>query len=130
MVKIILVTHGDMARAMLETAAKICSFEEGTIDVFTVSGNKVDLNVVAGGIKEKIDPQGTLILVDIFGGTSCNIASALTHGMPNVHVICGVNLNMLLAAINHRNNFSADELVKKVLEYGLKGVMNVTEKFK
>lgn len=115
MVKIILVTHGDMAKAMLDTAAKICSFEESSIDVFTVSG-KIDLQNISGGIRQKIDPSGTLILVDTFGGTSCNVAAGLTHGMPDVNVICGVNLNMLLAAINNREKLSSDELAQKVLE--------------
>ena len=76
MVKIILVTHGEMAKAMLDTAAKICSFDENTIDVFTVSG-KVNLHNIESGIKQKIDPAGTLILVDTFGGTSCNVASCM-----------------------------------------------------
>ena len=129
MVKIILVTHGDMAKAMLDTAAKICSFEENSIDVFTVSG-KIDLQNISGGIRQKIDPAGTLILVDTFGGTSCNVAAALTHGMPNVSVNCGVNLNMLLAAINNREKLSSDELAQKVLEDGKKAVINATEKLK
>lgn len=129
MVKIILVTHGDMAKAMLDTAAKICSFEESSIDVFTVSG-KIDLQNISGGIRQKIDPSGTLILVDTFGGTSCNVAAGLTHGMPDVNVICGVNLNMLLAAINNREKLSSDELAQKVLEDGKKSVINATEKLK
>ena len=129
MVKIILVTHGEMAKAMLDTAAKICSFDENTVDVFTVSG-KVNLHNIESGIKQKIDPAGTLILVDTFGGTSCNVASCMTHGMKNVNVICGINLNMLLAAINNRDKMSADELAQKALEDGKKAVINATEKLK
>ncbi len=129
MVKIILVTHGDMAKAMLDTAAKICSFEENSIDVFTVSG-KIDLQNISGSICSKLDPAGTLILVDTFGGTSCNVAASLTHGMPNVNVICGVNLNMLLAAINNREKLSSSELAQKVLDDGKKAVINATEKLK
>jgi mannose/fructose-specific phosphotransferase system component IIA len=129
MVKIILVTHGDMAKAMIETASKICSFCTKSVDLFTVSG-KVNLELIAQDIKKKIDPAGTLILVDVFGGTSCNLAASLTHGMPGVHVICGVNLNMLLAAIHNRENLSSDELAKKVMEDGVKSIVNATEKFK
>lgn len=129
MVKIILVTHGDMARSLLETAAKICSFDQDTIDVFTVSG-KVDLVQISSGMRDKINPEGTLILVDTFGGTSCNVAASLTHGMANVNVVCGVNLNMLLAAINNREKLTPSELAEKVLEDGKKSLINATEKFK
>jgi len=129
MVKIILVTHGEMAKALLDTAAKICSFEEDTVDVFTVSG-KVDLQQISVGIKSKLDSAGTLILVDTFGGTSCNVAASLTHGMDNVTVVCGVNLNMLLAAINNRDKMSPTELAQKVLDDGKKAVINATEKLK
>lgn len=129
MVKIILVTHGDMAKALLSTAANICSFEEHSIDVFTVSG-KIDLEDLSAGIKDKLDPSGTLILVDTFGGTSCNLSATLTHGMENVNVVCGVNLNMLLAAINNRDKMSPSELASKVLDDGKKAVINATEKLK
>jgi len=129
MVKIILVTHGDMAKALLSTAANICSFDEHLIDVFTVSG-KINLEDLSAGIKDKLDPSGTLILVDTFGGTSCNLAATLTHGMENVNVVCGVNLNMLLAAINNRDKMSPSELARKVLDDGKKAVINATEKLK
>lgn len=129
MVKIILVTHGDMASALLDTAAKMYSFDKSAIDVFTVTG-KVNLDNLSAEIKKKIDPAGTLILVDVFGGTSCNMTASLTHGMQNVNVVCGVNLNMLLAAISNCEKMTSAELAQKVMDSGVKSVVNVTEKLK
>jgi len=130
MVKIILMAHGDMARSMLDTASEICSFSLEGVSVFSVSG-RVDLEEISGKIKDIIDPSsGTLILADVFGGTSCNMAAALTHGMDNVSVICGFNLNMLLAALNYRGILPPSALAKKVLEDGQRSIINVTEKLK
>jgi mannose/fructose-specific phosphotransferase system component IIA len=127
MVKIILITHGDMAGSLLKTAAKICSFDVKSIAVFTVSGRTGPVDI-SKKIERNIDPSGTLVLVDLFGGTSCNVASYLTHGMENVNVLCGLNLNMLLTAINYRDKLSSAELAKKVSQDGVKSILNVTEK--
>jgi len=129
MVKLILVTHGNMAKALLHTAAKIYPFDKKSVDVFSVSG-RVDLQRVAARIKKKVSPEGTLIMVDVFGGTACNISAGVTHGMKNVNVLCGFNLNMLLAALGNRDKLSAEELAAKVLESGSKSIFNVTEKLK
>ncbi|MDR1124408.1 MAG: hypothetical protein LBL61_07565 [Elusimicrobiota bacterium] len=129
MVKIILIAHGGMARAMLETAAKIYPFDINSVDVFTVSGN-VDLQQLSGEIRQKADQRGTLIMVDVFGGTACNIPAAATQGMGNVNVVCGLNLNMLLSALSNRGTLTAAALARKVLEDGVKGMLNATEKLK
>ncbi|MDR0645783.1 MAG: hypothetical protein LBG46_02025 [Elusimicrobiota bacterium] len=127
MVKIILITHGDMAGAMLDTASKICPFEKESVDIFTVSG-KVNLKEMSLQLKDKIDLAGTLIMVDVFGGTSCNLSAEIAHDMENVNVICGLNLNMLLTAISYRDKLSASDLAKKVSQDGVKSILNVTEK--
>jgi mannose/fructose-specific phosphotransferase system component IIA len=118
-----------MARSMLETASKIYPFDINGVDVFTVSG-KVDLQQLSGEIKQKVDPLGTLIMVDVFGGTACNVPATVTHGMGNVNVVCGLNLNMLLSALNNRDTLTAAELAGKVLEDGVKSMLNATEKLK
>lgn len=129
MVKIILVTHGDMARSLLDTAGQIIAFDQSAVDVFTVTG-KINFDELSLNIKDKIDQQGTLILVDTFGGSSCNVCATLTYDMPNVAVLCGVNLNMLIAALSNSGRLPVKELAAKVLEDGKKAVINVTEKLK
>jgi len=128
MVKIILAAHGDFAQAMLDTAAKIMPFDTGEVDVYTVSG-KVDFEKLAVRIKKSAGGKGgALILTDIFGGTACNLCAGLTHGIKNVNVISGLNLNMLLCALSNRCKLDANALAAKVLEDGLKSIINITEK--
>ena len=44
----------------------------------------------------------TLILVDLFGATPCNVASKLVDGIDS-RLLTGVNLPMLLRAMSHRH---------------------------
>jgi mannose/fructose-specific phosphotransferase system component IIA len=128
MVKIALVSHGALAQSLLDTASKIVSFDKRYIRVFSVSG-QADLDNMTLEIKNMVG-EGSLILVDTFGGTSCNISVAAAHSLKNVFVLCGVNLNMLLSAINNMDKMDAKRLAKKVLEDGQKSLIDVDEKLK
>ena len=56
-----------------------------------------------------------IILTDLFGGTPSNLAISLMKG-ENIEVIAGVNLPMLIRALNYRN-----EPLASVLEKALAG---------
>lgn len=129
MVKIILISHGNMAEALLETASQIGSFDVKEIDTFSVSG-KGDLESLPSKLLEALGNNGTLILVDTLGGSSCNSAVQSTQHLQNVKVICGVNLNMLLTAINNRDKMDLISLAKKVLEDGKKSLIDISERLK
>ncbi len=129
MVKIILISHGNMAQSLLETASKIGSFDISEIPVFSVS-TKGDLENLPQRILNSLGQDGTLILVDILGGSSCNTAVQCTQHLDNIKVVCGVNLNMLLSAINNKEKMTLSDLTKKVLEDGRKSLVDISEKLK
>lgn len=130
MVKIILVTHGNLGDALLETASAICCCcDTKKVLSFSVSG-KVNLEDIENNIKGSFGENGTLILVDTFGGTSSNIALKCVLDRNDVAVICGVNLNMLLAALNNQAKMNLEELSTKVITDGKKAILNATELIK
>ncbi len=129
MVKIILISHGNLAQTLLETAAQIGSFDTKDIDTFSVSG-KGDFESLPEKISKALGKNGTLILVDTFGGSACNSAVQNTQHLENVKVLCGVNLNMLLAAINNRDKMDLTSLAQKVLEDGKKSLINISDRLK
>ena len=96
---------------------------------FSVSG-KVNLEDIENNIKGSFGENGTLILVDTFGGTSSNIALKCVLDRKDVSVICGVNLNMLLAALNNQAKMNLEELSSKVITDGKKAILNATELIK
>ena len=130
MVKLILITHGDLGSALLETASTICCCgAKQSITFFSVSG-KVNLDDLELKIKEAFSEEGTLILVDTFGGTSSNIALKCAAESKKVSVVCGVNLNMVLAALNNQDKLNLSDLTTKVITDGKKAILEATELIK
>jgi len=129
MVKIILITHGILGQALLETASAICCIEGQDISAFSVSG-KVNLQDLEDKIKTICTSGETLILVDTFGGTACNIALKCSMDNDTVFVICGLNLNMLLTASNNNGKLPLKELCQKVITDGKKAIFEATENIK
>ncbi len=68
---------------------------------------------------------GTLVLVDILGGSPANASSSLA--LQGTQVICGVNLPMLLELLIQRENSPLRELTMIALQAAKEGVINLTQ---
>ncbi len=128
MVGIIVVAHGDLARAFEETAQmivgpteafKACSFAQGT-DVDDLR------RLLRTSIKEVNRGEGVIILTDMFGGTPSNISlSFLENG--KIEVITGVNLPMVITALTKRKGKDIGELARMLKEGGSKNIHIASE---
>ena len=67
------------------------------------------------------------MLTDIFGGSATNIALTASKELAKCHVITGLNLSMLLTALNSRKKLNDKELAEKIESDGKRGVINATE---
>lgn len=129
MVKLILITHGNLGDSLLDTASVICRCAKQNITAFSVTG-KINLEELETKIKSSISGQDALILVDSFGGTSANIALKCSAENSKVSVVCGVNLNMVLAALNNQDKMGLAELTSKIITDGKKAILEATELMK
>lgn len=130
MVGIVIVTHGLLGEALIETAAMI--FDERPEAVTAVS---IDLAEDVNRLRSKIDKaikyvdqnDGIIILTDMFGGTPSNLSySFLEEG--RIEVISGVNLPVLIKAANMRNRETRlDVLAKTIEKYGKKSISLATD---
>ncbi|MBR4355170.1 MAG: hypothetical protein IKP96_01140 [Elusimicrobiaceae bacterium] len=129
MVKIILVTHGNLAKEMLDTASQIIGkpADDGfaTFAVTATSSVQQEAEKLKKTLAACTD--GALILTDIFGGSATNISLTASKDFSNCHVITGLNLSMLLTAINSRKKLTAKELAEKIEADGKRAVINATE---
>ena len=128
MVKIVLVTHGQLAKEMLETAALIIGKPTDGFDTFAVTA-ATSVEKEAAKLKTLLAdcPEGAIILTDIFGGSATNISLMASKDLSNCHIITGLNLSMLLTAINSRKKLNAKELAEKIEADGKRAVINATE---
>jgi PTS system mannose-specific IIA component len=75
---------------------------------------------------EQVDEgKGVLILTDLFGGTPANISLALLG--PNIEVVCGMNLPMLIKLASCRDELSLAAAAATVKEYGQRHISLASE---
>ncbi len=117
------VTHGSFGKTLVETASMILQKEfSERIRIFSVSYDmQQEMDAIQKQISKEMDiflkKNHTVILfTDIFGGTPSNMAFTFSK-KKSVDVIAGVNLPMVLSALERMNK---DEPFEKVVEDILK----------
>jgi PTS system mannose-specific IIA component len=124
MIGIVVVTHSQLGEALIEAAEFIVgSRSEGVVSVSIDLNQNVDKlrEKVAAGIKKAGREEGVLLLTDMFGGTPSNISySFLEEG--RVEVLSGVNLPILVHALNSRVKMGLSELAASLETFGRKSI--------
>ncbi len=97
---LVLVTHGDFGKSLLETAKTIVG-ECGQCVAVGIGETKSMAEVmteVEAALQEVDAGRGVLVCTDMFGGTPSNISLSLLSSY-KIEVVCGVNLPMLLSVL-------------------------------
>jgi mannose PTS system EIIA component len=128
MVGVVIVTHGNLAKDLIEvteiivgqcpnlTAVTIQS-DEGISDI----AKKVESTI------EKADQgKGVLVLTDLFGGTPSNVSLSFLQEN-KVEVLSGVNLPMVIKIATSLENSDLRELAKLGKQSGKKNIALASE---
>lgn len=115
----VLVTHGSLGEALVETC-RLITLEFDNITQVAVNASD-DVAAVRASIEKAIEevngPGGTILFVDMFGGTPSNISlSFLSEN--NVEVVTGVNLPMLTKLSNLDDSLTLGEAAAVLRDYG------------
>lgn len=126
-ISVLLITHANLGKSLLHELKN--TFE------------KIPLTFATANVKQQDDPEqllatlitkinkldhgdGILILTDLYGSTPSNIAYALQKKCKqNIRIISGANFPMLVTIVNYAN-LSLDQIVKKVIKGGKKGIID------
>ena len=124
MIGVVIVTHSQLGDAFIEAAEFIIGSRPDTMVSVSIdlkeNADKLRQKI-AKGIKTVNRHKGVLILTDMFGGTPSNLSySFLEEG--RVEVISGVNLPILIQAINKRETMTLDELSEHLEAFGKKSI--------
>lgn len=123
-VRLMLITHGEVGQALLEAVTTTL----GELPLATLT-----MAIAADGDPETLGPrlsrfvaslenhQELLILTDLFGATPTNIACQVNHA-PNVKVVSGLNLPMLIRVMNYPE-LNLNDLVAKAVSGGQDGIL-------
>jgi PTS system mannose-specific IIA component len=124
MIGILIVTHEKLGEALIDAAEFILAAKlEATMAIsININENaKVLRDKIARGIKDVDRQQGVVILTDMFGGTPSNLSySFLDEGL--VEVLSGVNLPILIKAVNVRSAMDLSKLTETLEVYGKKSI--------
>jgi mannose PTS system EIIA component len=121
MVGVVVVTHGQLAVELLNAAEMIV----GDLPQFAAVsiGWHEDTNDAREEIAQAIarvqqgqQGQGVLLVTDMFGGTPSNLA--MTFLGPDVEVITGVNLPMLIKLAGLKERANLIEVAREMREHG------------
>ncbi len=136
MVSILIVTHGEFGAYVLDAAEEIVGRDpKQSIAALKISG-RIPLIEVRQKITDSINQflqesegAGVLVVCDMLGGTPCNEVLLACRNYPNVEVLAGVNLYMVVSAMLNARRLSLARLVEKVLEDSKRSITNAKALF-
>ncbi|MFQ5755151.1 MAG: PTS sugar transporter subunit IIA [Acidiferrobacterales bacterium] len=124
MIGLMLLTQGDIGTALIEAAEHMLGHRPPLL--IAIAANNADSpDQLATNIKQRLGEldqgQGVLMLADIYGATHTNMARQFLR-QDKVEMITGVNLPMLIRALNYRK-LRLTELIDKALAGGAGGIV-------
>lgn len=124
MIGIVIVTHSELGEALIGAAEFIIGSRPESIESVSIdlSENAEKLRgKIDRGIKKVMGEEGVIILTDMFGGTPSNLSySFLEEG--HIEVLSGVNLPILIQAVNMRQKMELDQLAANLETFGKKSI--------
>jgi mannose/fructose-specific phosphotransferase system component IIA len=122
----LIVTHGALAAALREAAARIAGdvtqLEIASNDALSVEG----LHACVREAVDRLDQgDGGIIFTDLAGG-SCAVACRMVlQAHPKVRLVTGINLPMLVDFVLRRGDLDLDALVVRLLQRGQSSIQEL-----
>jgi len=123
---IIVLTHGTMGKELIASAEMIFGPIDNVFDVPLFPGQTPEEYLAV--VKRILEKQRSkaILLVDLFGGTPSNCSASLCSQY-DVEVISGVNLPMLVEALQARGVVTGQELRQQIVDAGRDGIRDVID---
>ena len=126
MIGLFLITHSSLGESLIQCACHVLNHRPQQIVQLgvTAQDDPQDALPLARDMLKLVDSgNGVLILTDIYGATPSNIALKLLQP-GRVEGVAGVNLPMLLRALNYREK-DMKTLLDKTVGGGRDGILNM-----
>ncbi|MEY3268007.1 MAG: hypothetical protein RL480_767 [Pseudomonadota bacterium] len=120
MIGLVLVTHGRLAAEFLAATEHVVGQQPRIEAICIEAEDDMELRraEIAAAVQRCDAGQGVIMLTDLLGGTPSNLAISLMG--PNVDVIAGVNLPMLIKLSSVRKTMTVSAAVDAAQEAGRK----------
>ncbi len=123
MIGLVLVTHGGLAAEFLAATEHVVGPQLQVRAICIAADDDMELRRrdIADALNDCNSGEGVIVLTDMFGGTPSNLAISLMG--PNIEVIAGVNLPMLIKLNTVRRTLPLARAVVAAQEAGCKYII-------
>jgi mannose/fructose-specific phosphotransferase system component IIA len=111
----VLLGHGGMPDGMVDAVRHITGCEQDAI--VPVSNRGKSPEALSAAVSEALDGQAGIVFTDLQSGSCGFVARRLLHAMPDLVVVSGVNLPLLVDFAMNRH-LPVSELVPRLLTKG------------
>lgn len=128
MIPILVVTHGPLAKSILESSEMLIGKSNGVETLSLSPGDSFE------GFQQRLiskastldEGAGVLVLADLLGGSPYNAAArSMLHC--NIECLTGLNLSMLLTAVDQREYCNLKQLVKECKSAAISNITDVRQ---
>lgn len=128
---VLLVAHGPLASGLRDAIEMIAGPQE-RLEVVQLQPED-DIEGVSTRLDSALQKLGVdedeeaVIFADLFGAAPANAAASLLRHRPNIEIVAGMNLPMLLEVLFGRQGVTARELAQAAVEAGRESIRDVGE---
>jgi D-glucosaminate-specific PTS system IIA component len=127
--EILLLTHGGWGTKLLDSLKMIIGETEGVYEVALAPMDTFDEFYQKVKAKIQSMPENSLIITDIFGGTTSNVAARLSVDF-KINVVSGLSAPILLEAITSRECGDFSNIADKLVDVGRESCKNLVRELK
>jgi len=119
MLSAVIVTHANLAQALLEAAARVAGGEVSNLETLSNDGlGPEELTARVGAAVARASGDGCIVFVDLIGSSCATACAPLLHGSPCLRILSGVNLPMVVDFVLRRADLDLDAMVQRLLQRG------------
>ncbi len=127
--KIILVSHGKLAKGMKNTVEMIAGNQDN-LEAYEAYKNGTSDDSFIGDIKNSLDKVGdqkAVIITDVLGGSVNNEMTQLLKDHQNLTVLTGMNLPLVITLVTTADPGLTQESIEEAINEGQKGVLSINK---
>lgn len=129
MIGILIVAHGSLGDSLVECVTHVLGARPqglATLDFIGHADPDERQKALQARLDELDTGSGILVLTDIYGATPSNTLCRVLQP-ERIEGVTGVNLPMLLKALNYRTTLALPQLVERIVEGGRNSITHISE---
>ena len=127
--KIVLASHGDLAQGMRQTAEMIIGTSENIYALSAFRDEDEAIGVQMERLLEKSGYKDVYLLTDLFGGSVNNDLLTIQQAHPEVTLIAGMNLPLVISVATQFQQIDED-MLGHLIEESQQGMINCKQLLK